>query len=249
MMKLVCIRHGESEWNKLNLFTGWTDVELSEKGVAEAHAAGEILKSKGYDFDICYTSYLKRCVDTLNVVLKEMDREWLPVVKNWHLNERHYGALQGLNKKDTAIKYGEEQVQLWRRSYATCPPALTFDDERNPQNQEMYRMEDKSELPLTESLKICVARVVPYFESVIKKDMEAGKRVLIVAHGNSLRSLVKYLENISDDDIVGVNIPTGVPFVYEFDDNFKVINHYYLLNEKELEERINAVKNQSIIKK
>lgn len=244
MMKLVLVRHGESLWNKENLFTGWTDVDLSEKGISEAQAAGQVLKEKGYDFDICYTSYLKRAIHTLNNILFEMDREWLPVIKSWKLNERHYGALQGLNKSETAVKYGEEQVKLWRRSYAVQPPALESEDVRCPKNQEVYRNEDKALLPFTESLKDCVKRVVPYYEEVIKKDMEEGKRVLVVAHGNSLRSLVKYLDNISDDDIVGVNIPTGVPLVYEFDDNFKVINHYYLLNDEELKARMEAVANQ-----
>ena len=243
-MKLVLIRHGESEWNKLNLFTGWTDVELSEHGVEEAKFAGKTLKEKGYDFDICYTSYLKRAIHTLNNDLKEMDREWLPVIKTWKLNERHYGALQGLNKAETAVKYGEEQVKVWRRSYDVQPPALTEDDDRNPKTQSPYRNENKEELPLTESLKDCVKRVVPFYEEVIKKDMKAGKRVLIAAHGNSLRSLVKYLDNISDEDIVGVNIPTGVPLVYEFDDNFNVTNRYYLLDPEELKKRVEAVANQ-----
>ena len=249
MMKLVLVRHGESEWNKLNLFTGWTDVELSEKGVEEAHEAGRTLKRLGYDFDVCYTSYLKRAIHTLNNILFEMDREWLPVIKNYNLNERHYGALQGLNKSETAEKYGEAQVKLWRRSYDVCPPSLTEEDERNPQNQDAYRNEDKSLLPLTESLEICVKRVVPFFENVIKKDMKEGKRVLIAAHGNSLRSLVKHLDNISDEDIIGVNIPTGVPLVYEFDDDFNVLKHYYLLDEEELKRREEAVKNQANAKK
>ncbi len=249
MMKLVLVRHGESEWNKLNLFTGWTDVELSEKGVEEAREAGRTLKREGYDFDVCYTSYLKRAIHTLNNILFEMDREWLPVIKNYNLNERHYGALQGLNKSETAEKYGEDQVKLWRRSYDVCPPSLKVEDERNPQNQDAYRNEDKSLLPLTESLEICVRRVVPFFENVIKKDMKEGKRVLIAAHGNSLRSLVKHLDNISDEDIIGVNIPTGVPLVYEFDDNFNVLNHYYLLDEEELKRREEAVKNQASAKK
>ncbi|MCR5741398.1 MAG: 2,3-diphosphoglycerate-dependent phosphoglycerate mutase [Gammaproteobacteria bacterium] len=244
-MKLVLIRHGESEWNKLNLFTGWTDVELSERGVEEAKLAGETLKAKGYDFDVCYTSYLKRAIHTLNGVLKEMDREWLPVHKTWKLNERHYGALQGLNKSETALKYGEEQVKVWRRSYDVQPPALTEDDVRSPRTQAPYRqVENKEVLPLTESLKDCVARVVPFYEEVIKKEMKAGKRVLIAAHGNSLRSLVKYLDNMSDEEIISVNIPTGVPLVYEFDDNFKVINKYYLLDEAELKARMEAVANQ-----
>ena len=192
MMKLVLIRHGESEWNKLNLFTGWTDVDLSEKGHEEAKAAGRLLKAEGYDFDIAYTSILKRAIHTLNHVLDEMDRVWLPVVKSYKLNERHYGALQGLNKAETAEKYGDEQVKIWRRSYDVKPPALEPTDERAPQNQEMFRGIDPAELPLNESLETTVARVVPYFEEVIKADMKAGKRVLIAAHGNSLRALVKY---------------------------------------------------------
>ena len=228
MMKLVLIRHGESEWNKLNLFTGWTDVDLSDKGREEAKAAGQLLKAEGYDFDVCYTSYLKRAIHTLNYVLDEMDRAWLPVIKSWKLNERHYGALQGLNKSETAEKYGEEQVKIWRRSFDITPPALTPDDERAAGNQAMYRNVDPADLPLTESLAITIERAVPYFEEVIKKDMQAGKRVVIAAHGNSLRALVKYFDNISDEDIIGVNIPTGSPLVYEFDDNFKAINHYYL---------------------
>jgi len=244
MLKLVLVRHGESLWNKENLFTGWTDVDLSEKGVEEAKTAGIILKEKGYDFDCCYTSYLKRAIHTLNNILLSMDREWLPVTKSWKLNERHYGALQGLNKSETALKYGEDQVKVWRRSYDVCPPALKEDDERAPINQAIYRNEDKTLMPLTESLEITVKRVVPFFNEVIKEDMKKGKRVLVVAHGNSLRSLVKYLDNMSDEEIINVNIPTGVPLVYEFDDNFNVINKYYLLDQDELNARMNAVANQ-----
>lgn len=244
-MKLVLIRHGESEWNKLNLFTGWTDVELSEKGVEEAKEASRQLKEAGFDFDLCYTSYLKRAIHTLNEVLLGLDREWLPVKKSWKLNERHYGALQGLNKSETAAKYGEEQVKIWRRSYAVMPPELEEGDERNPRTQEQYReVEDKNMLPLTESLKETVARVVPYFESEIKPQMQAGKRIVIAAHGNSLRALVKYFDNLSEDEIMGVNIPTAVPLVYEFDDNFKALKHYYLANEEELNAKMNAVANQ-----
>ncbi len=244
MMKLVLIRHGESEWNKLNLFTGWTDVDLSDKGREEAKAAGQLLKAEGYDFDVCYTSYLKRAIHTLNYVLDEMDRAWLPVIKSWKLNERHYGALQGLNKSETAEKYGEEQVKIWRRSFDITPPALTPDDERAAGNQAMYRNVDPADLPLTESLAITIERAVPYFEEVIKKDMQAGKRVVIAAHGNSLRALVKYFDNISDEDIIGVNIPTGSPLVYEFDDNFKAINHYYLGDQEALKAKMAAVANQ-----
>ena len=250
MMKLVLIRHGESEWNKLNLFTGWTDVDLSEKGHEEAKAAGRLLKAEGYDFDICYTSILKRAIHTLNHVLDEMDRVWLPVVKSYKLNERHYGALQGLNKAETAEKYGDEQVKIWRRSYDVKPPALETTDERAPQNQEMFRGIDPKELPLNESLETTVERVVPYFEEVIKEDMKAGKRVLIAAHGNSLRALVKYFDNMSNDEIIGVNIPTGSPLVYEFDDNFNVVNHYYLgMSEEELKAKMDAVAKQGAAKK
>ncbi|MBR2676770.1 MAG: 2,3-diphosphoglycerate-dependent phosphoglycerate mutase [Solobacterium sp.] len=249
MMKLVLIRHGESEWNKLNLFTGWTDVDLSEKGHEEAKAAGRLLKAEGYDFDICYTSILKRAIHTLNHVLDEMDRVWLPVVKSYKLNERHYGALQGLNKAETAEKYGDEQVKIWRRSYDVKPPALETTDERAPQNQEMFRGIDPKELPLNESLETTVERVVPYFEEVIKADMKAGKRVLIAAHGNSLRALVKYFDNMSNEEIIGVNIPTGSPLVYEFDDNFNVVNHYYLgMSEAELKSKMDAVAKQGAAK-
>ena len=250
MMKLVLIRHGESEWNKLNLFTGWTDVDLSEKGHEEAKNAGKLLKAEGYDFDVCYTSILKRAIHTLNHVLDEMDRAWLPVIKSYKLNERHYGALQGLNKAETAEKYGDEQVKIWRRSYDVKPPALEPTDERAPQNQEMFRGIDPAELPLNESLETTVARVVPYFENVIKEDMKAGKRVLIAAHGNSLRALVKYFDNMSNDEIIGVNIPTGSPLVYEFDDNFNVVKHYYLgMSEEELKAKMDAVAKQGAAKK
>ena len=240
MMKLVLVRHGESEWNKLNLFTGWTDVDLSEKGHEEAKAAGRVLLAEGYDFDVCYTSYLKRAIHTLNHILDEMDRAWLPVIKSWKLNERHYGALQGLNKSETAEKYGEDQVKIWRRSFDVKPPALEPDDERSAVRQAMYRNVDQSLLPANESLE----RVVPYFNDVIRKDMEAGKRVIIAAHGNSLRALVKYFDNLSDDEIIGVNIPTGTPLVYEFDDNFQVLRHYYLGDQDALKAKMEAVANQ-----
>ena len=243
-MKLVLVRHGESEWNKLNLFTGWTDVDLSEKGHEEAKAAGKLLKAEGYDFDVCYTSYLKRAIHTLNHILDEMDRVWLPVNKTWKLNERHYGALQGLNKSETAEKYGEEQVKIWRRSFDVKPPVLEENDERNPANQAIYAGVDKKELPLTESLETTIERVVPYFEDVIKKDMQAGKKVIIAAHGNSLRALVKYFDNMSKEEILGVNIPTGVPLVYEFDDNFKVLKKYYLGDQEALAKKMAAVANQ-----
>ena len=241
---LVMIRHGESEWNKANLFTGWTDVELSENGWNEAHQGGRLLKEEGLSFDICYTSYLKRAIHTASAVLGELDEEWIPVVKDWRLNERHYGALQGLNKSETAAKYGAEQVRIWRRSFDIQPPALDPADERNPALQKMYRNVEKSLLPLTESLKDTIARVVPYYENVIRKDIEAGRNVLIAAHGNSLRALVKYLDGISDDDIVGINIPTGVPLVYELDDDLKAISHRYLGDAEELEAKIQSVAKQ-----
>ena len=244
MMKLVLVRHGESEWNKLNLFTGWTDVDLSEKGHEEAKAAGRLLKAEGYDFDVCYTSYLKRAIHTLNHILDEMDRVWLPVVKTWRLNERHYGALQGLNKSETAEKYGEEQVKIWRRSFDVKPPALEASDERNPANQAIYSKVNPKDLPLTESLETTIERAVPFFESVIKKDMQEGKRVIIAAHGNSLRALVKYFDNLTKEEILGVNIPTGAPLVYEFDDDFKVLNKYYLGDQSALAARMAAVANQ-----
>ena len=226
MMKLVLVRHGESEWNKLNLFTGWTDVDLSEKGHEEAKQAGVLLKKEGYDFDVAYTSYLKRAIHTLNHVLEEMDREWLPVIKTWKLNERHYGALQGL------------------RSYDVKPPALADDDERNAKLQPMYRDVDPALLPNNESLETTVERAVPFFNEVVKADMKAGKRVIIAAHGNSLRALVKYFDNLTPDEIIGVNIPTGVPLVYEFDDDFNVIRHYYLGDQDALKAKMEAVANQ-----
>ena len=234
VMTLVLLRHGESEWNKQNLFTGWTDVELSDTGRSQAITAGELLKDDGYEFDVCYTSYLKRAIHTLDIVLDEMDLEWLPVTKSWELNERHYGALQGLNKAETAEKYGEEQVKIWRRSYDVPPPALDPDDERNPAKQSQYKDVPTEKLPLTESLKDTVARVVPYFEDNIKPQMIKGDKVIIVAHGNSLRALVKHLEGISDEDIVEVNIPNGVPLVYEFDKDFNIISKRYLTDQSTL---------------
>lgn len=221
-MKLVLVRHGESDWNKLNLFTGWTDVDLSQTGHREAIQAGTILKNEGYEFDVCYTSYLKRAIHTLNHILDEMDLCWLPVNKSWKLNERHYGALQGLNKAETAEKYGEEQVKIWRRSFDVLPPALNINDKRSAQKQAMYRNIDSALLPAGESLKTTIERVIPYFNETVKKDMQAGKRALIVAHGNSLRALVKYFDKLSNEAIMNINIPTGIPLVYEFDDEFKV---------------------------
>lgn len=242
-MKLVLMRHGESEWNKMNLFTGWCDVDLSEKGIEEAMQGGKILKEENYDFDICYTSYLKRAIHTLQYVLNEMDRNWLPVVKTWKLNERHYGALQGLNKTETATKYGEEQVKIWRRSFDVLPPSLTKDDPRSPNAQVMYR-DVKETLPLAESLKTTIERCIPYYELQIKKDIAAGKRVLIVAHGNSIRALVKYFDQLSDSEIMEVNIPTGIPLVYEFDDDFHVLRHYFLGDEAMIAKKMNEVAKQ-----
>ena len=243
-MRLVLLRHGESVWNKENLFTGWTDVDISDKGREEARSAGRLMRDEGLDYDVCYTSFLKRAIHTLNLALEEMDREWLPVTKAWQLNERHYGALQGLNKADTAAKYGEEQVKIWRRSYATPPPELSADDERNPANQEMFRTVPRECLPLTESLKETVARAVPYFDEEIKPRMLAGERVLIAAHGNSLRALVKVFDGLSEDEIVGVNIPTGVPLVYEFDRDFNVVSKRYLGDQDAVNAKMAAVANQ-----
>jgi 2,3-bisphosphoglycerate-dependent phosphoglycerate mutase len=244
-MKLVLIRHGESVWNKENLFTGWTDVDLSEKGRTEAADAGRTLRDNGYDFDICYTSYLKRAIHTLNLTLEQMDREWLPVYKTWKLNERHYGALQGLNKSETAEKYGEDQVKLWRRSYDIEPPSLEQNDARNPANAPMFRDVDKKDLPLTESLKDTVSRVIPFYEEEIVPLMLQGERILIIAHGNSIRALVKYFDDVSDKDIVDVNIPTGIPLVYEFDKKLNVVEKYYLGDLEAVNTKINGVANQA----
>ena len=243
-MKLVLVRHGESEWNKLNLFTGWTDVELSDTGREEAAAGGKALREEGFDFDICYTSRLKRAIHTLNIILDQLDRAWLPVVKSWKLNERHYGALQGLNKADTAAKYGEAQVKIWRRSFDVQPPALEPGDERDPHTLDMFRDVPADELPYTECLKDTIARAWPYFEDEVLPQMRAGKRVLIAAHGNSLRALVKQFDKLSDDEIVGVNIPTGVPLVYEFDKDMSVLSKRYIGDAATIEAKINAVANQ-----
>ena len=242
--KLVLIRHGESEWNQQNLFTGWTDVELSDRGREEARQAGQTLKKEGYDFDVCYTSYLKRAIHTLNGVLQELDREWLPVIKTWKLNERHYGALQGLNKAETAEKYGDDQIKIWRRSFDVCPPELDPADERCPRGHAQYRGIDADQLPLTESLKDTIARVVPYFEQEIRPQMEKGRRVIIAAHGNSLRALVQYFEKLTPEQILEVNIPTGIPLVYEFDRDFNVIGKKYLGDAEAVAAKINSVANQ-----
>jgi len=243
-LKLVLIRHGESVWNKENRFTGWTDVELSETGVSEAVRAGDALSANGFDFDVCFTSYLKRAVRTLNIVLERLDREWLPVYKTWKLNERHYGSLQGLNKAETAAEYGEEQVKVWRRSFDVKPPSLDEGDERNPRLCVQYRYEPAGDMPLSESLKDTIERTVPYFNDVIKKDMERGKRVLVSAHGNSLRALVKHFDGLSDREIMELNIPTGIPLIYEFDDSFSVTGKYYLADENTLKDKMDAVANQ-----
>jgi len=244
MHKVVLLRHGESTWNKENRFTGWTDVDLSEKGISEAHKAGKLLKSEGYKFDIAFTSVLKRAIKTLWITLEEMDLMWIPVVRNWRLNERHYGDLQGLNKAETAKKFGEDQVKIWRRSYDTPPPSLQKDDERYPGKDARYAGLTEAELPLTECLKDTVARFVPYWEETIAPTIKEGKKVVIAAHGNSLRALVKYLDNIPEDEIVGLNIPTGIPLVYELDDNLKSIKSYYLGDPEEIAKAAAAVANQ-----
>jgi 2,3-bisphosphoglycerate-dependent phosphoglycerate mutase len=228
MPKLVLIRHGESTWNKENRFTGWTDVDLSEKGRDEALQAGRRLRTDGYIFDAAFTSVLKRAIRTLWIVLDAMDLMWIPVAKDWRLNERHYGGLQGLNKAETAAKHGDAQVLIWRRSYDIAPPPLTSDDPRYPLNDPKYQSLDPRHLPLTESLKDTVERFLPYWHQSIAQEVRAGKRVLVAAHGNTLRALVKYLDNVSDEKIVELNIPTGVPLVYELDDDLKALRHYYL---------------------
>lgn len=245
MYKVVLLRHGESTWNKLNLFTGWTDVDLSEQGMAEAHSAGKVMKEEGYFFDIAFTSVLKRAIKTLNIALEEMDMLWIPVVKSWRLNERHYGALQGLNKAETAEKYGDAQVKLWRRSYDVPPPVLEETDERYPGKDPRYGDMDKKDVPLTESLKLTVDRFLPYWHETIAPTIKTGKKVIIAAHGNSLRALVKYLDNISEEEIVGLNIPTGVPLVYELDENLRPIKHYYLGDQEKIQAAINAVAKQT----
>jgi len=241
MLKLVLLRHGESDWNRENRFTGWTDVDLSEKGRAEAHAAGVTLKAEGYSFDVAYTSLLKRAIRTLWMTLDELDQIWIPVHRNWRLNERHYGALQGLNKSETAAKFGEEQVKIWRRSYDVPPPALTPDDERYPGHDPRYKDLTPEELPLTECLKDTVHRFQPYWHSTIAPAVRAGRRVLIAAHGNSLRALVKYLDNVSDDAIVGLNIPTGIPLVYELADDLMPLRSYYLGDPERIKAAMEAV--------
>ena len=244
MKKLVLIRHGESEWNRSNRFSGWTDVGLTEKGIGEATEAGGVLQEEGYVFDVAYTSVLKRAIKTLWIVLEEMDLMWIPVHRHWRLNERHYGALQGLNKAETAEKHGMEQVKIWRRSYDIQPPALSQDDPRYPGNDPRYADLSARELPLTECLKDTVARFLPYYHETIAPEIGSGKRVLIVAHGNSLRALVKHLDGVSDDEIVGLNIPTGIPLVYELDDDLAPVRHFYLGDPEAVEKATQAVADQ-----
>jgi len=241
MHKLVLLRHGESDWNKENRFTGWTDVDLSDKGRQEAHEAGVTLKAEGYTFDVAYTSVLKRAIRTLWMALDEMDLLWVPVHRSWRLNERHYGALQGLNKSETASKFGEDQVKIWRRSYDIPPPALTPDDERYPGHDPRYKHLTAQELPLTECLKDTVNRFLPYWHSTIEPAVREGKRILIAAHGNSLRALVKYLDSISEEAIVGLNIPTGMPLVYELGDDLKPLRSYYLGDPEKVKAAMEAV--------
>ena len=248
MKQVVLLRHGESIWNKENRFTGWTDVDLSEKGIEEAGKAGQVLKKEGFIFDIAFTSVLKRAIRTLWIVLDEMDLMWIPVYNSWRLNERHYGALQGLNKSEMAAKFGEEQVLIWRRSYDICPPALDKDDERSPVNDVRYSDLDKKDVSLTECLKDTVARFLPYWHKQIAPVIKSGKRVIISAHGNSLRALVKYLDNIPDDKIASLNIPTGLPLVYELSDELKPVKSYYIGDPEEIKKAMEVVANQGKVK-
>ena len=248
MYKLVLVRHGQSTWNLENRFTGWTDVGLTDQGRTEALEAGRLLREGGYVFDVAYTSVLRRAIHTLWIILQEMNLEWIPEVKAWQLNERHYGALQGLNKAETAEKFGEAQVKIWRRSYDTPPPVLDPDDERHPGFDPRYASLRKQELPATESLKITLERVLPYWESTLAPAILAGQRLLVAAHGNSIRALVKYLDNISDADITELNIPTGLPLVYELDENLKPTRSYYLGDPEEAARKAAAVANQAKVK-
>jgi 2,3-bisphosphoglycerate-dependent phosphoglycerate mutase len=244
MYKLVLLRHGESVWNKENRFTGWTDVDLSERGREEAREAGRLLKHEGFAFDVAFTSVLKRAIRTLWIALDEMDRMWIPVRNSWRLNERHYGALQGLNKAETAAKFGEQQVKIWRRSYDIPPPVLEPSDPRAPGNDPRYRELSTQELPLTECLKDTVGRFLPLWNSGIAPEVKSGKRVIIAAHGNSLRALIKYLDNVSDQDIVELNIPTGIPLIYELDAGLKPLRHYYLGDQASIDAAVQAVSAQ-----
>jgi len=239
--KLVLLRHGQSSWNLENKFTGWTDVDLSDQGRQEAQAAGQVLKKEGFTFDMAYTSVLKRAIRTLWIALDELDQMWIPVVRSWRLNERHYGGLQGLNKAETAAKYGDDQVKIWRRSYDITPPALEVSDSRHPSHDPRYADLSKDELPATESLKTTLDRVIPYWENTILPQLKAGKKILIAAHGNSLRALVKYLDNMTEKEILELNIPTGIPLVYEFDAQYKPVKHYYLGDQEAIAKSIASV--------
>ncbi|PSJ18767.1 2,3-diphosphoglycerate-dependent phosphoglycerate mutase [Nitrosomonas supralitoralis] len=244
MKKIVLLRHGESTWNQENRFTGWTDVDLTPDGIQEAQNAGQLLREQGFIFDIAYTSVLKRAIRTLWIVLDEMDQMWIPIEHTWRLNERHYGALQGLNKTETAARYGDEQVLIWRRSYDIRPPALNTDDRRYAGSDPRYKNLAHDDIPLTECLKDTVTRFLPYWNTTIAPQIQAGKSIIIAAHGNSLRALIKYLDNISDDDILNCNIPTGIPLIYELDDNLKPIQNYYLGNPDEIQKAMQTVANQ-----
>jgi 2,3-bisphosphoglycerate-dependent phosphoglycerate mutase len=244
MIKLVLVRHGESTWNRENRFTGWTDVDLSPRGIEEAKRAGQLLKEQGYTFDTAHTSVLKRAIRTLWIILDEMDLMWIPVYRTWRLNERHYGALQGLNKSEMAARYGEEQVFIWRRSFDIQPPALTEDDERYPGRDRRYQELNPEDIPLTESLKDTIARFMPYWHDTLAPALKSGKRVIIAAHGNSLRALVKYLDKVPDSEIVGLNIPTGIPLIYELSEDLEPIRHYYLGSAEDVQKAMEAVAKQ-----
>ncbi|MBQ7763106.1 MAG: 2,3-diphosphoglycerate-dependent phosphoglycerate mutase [Flavobacteriales bacterium] len=244
MKKIVLLRHGESAWNRENRFTGWTDVDLTEKGVGEAYRAGELMKKENFAFDKAYTSYLKRAVKTLNGVLDAMDQDWIPVEKDWRLNEKHYGQLQGLNKAETAAKYGDEQVKIWRRSFDVAPQPLTEDDPRNPRFEARYDSVPDNMLPRTESLKDTIERIMPYWKETIFPSLKDAEEILVVAHGNSLRGIIKHLKGISDEDIVNLNLPTAVPYVFEFDDDMKLVKDYFLGDPQEIKKLMEAVANQ-----
>ena len=244
MKKIVLLRHGESAWNRENRFTGWTDVDLTEKGVGEAYRAGELMKKENFAFDKAYTSYLKRAVKTLNGVLDAMDQDWIPVEKDWRLNEKHYGQLQGLNKAETAAKYGDEQVKIWRRSFDVAPQPLTDDDPRNPRFEARYDSVPDNMLPRTESLKDTIERIMPYWKETIFPSLKDAEEFLVVAHGNSLRGIIKHLKGISDEDIVNLNLPTAVPYVFEFDDDMKLVKDYFLGDPQEIKKLMEAVANQ-----
>lgn len=245
MKRLILLRHGQSEWNLKNLFTGWTDVDLTEQGVAEAKKAGQLLKAEGFEFKIAFTSYLKRAVKTLNYTLDEMDLDWIPVEKDWRLNEKHYGSLQGLNKAETAEKYGDEQVLIWRRSFDVPPAALDKEDERSPFQEARYDEVPDADLPLTESLKDTIERILPYWQSDIRPALEKEGDIIVVAHGNSLRAIVKHLKGISDDAITSLNLPTGIPYLFEFDDSMNLVHDTFLGDPEEIKKLQEAVANQA----